>query len=108
MEFGSAVGESSIQRHNISDTGIYTLLCIRLRLRTMARGMEAPKAYKKRIYVTFKTIFSAPDMRIKRPLPHSDGQTLWKNVTSAPITDMDRAVWCRAIHHILPTNEGMH
>jgi len=74
--------------------------------------METPKAYKKRIYMTLKTIFSAPstlpDMRITRLWSHSDWPTIRKNITSAPITDTDRTVWDRAIHDILPTNERLH
>jgi len=40
--------------------------------------------------------------------PQSDWQKIWENLTTAPISEADRAVWYRMIHDILPTNEKLH
>jgi len=75
-------------------------------------GTETTKAYKKRLYTTLQTIHNASstpqEMRITRLWPQSDWQKIWENITPAPITEADRAVWYRVIHDILQTNERLH
>jgi len=75
-------------------------------------GSESAKAYKKSLYTTLQMIhnasFTPQEMRIARMRPQSDWQKIWKNLTTAPMSEADKAVWNRIIHNILPTNERLH
>jgi len=48
------------------------------------------------------------EMRIARLWPQSDWQKIWENLTTALISEADKAVWYRTIHDILPTNERLY
>ena len=75
-------------------------------------GSESAKAYKKRLYRTLQMIhnasFTPQEMRTAMMWPQTDWQKIWKNLTTAPISEADKAVWYRTIHDILPTNERLH
>ena len=73
-------------------------------------GSETIKAYKKRLSTPLQTIHNASstpqEMRITRLWPQSDWQKIWENLTTAPISEADRATWYRAIHDILSQMRG--
>ena len=73
---------------------------------------ETTKAYNKRLHTTLQTMHNASstsqEIRNARLWPQSDWQKIWENLTTAPISEADRAVWYRMIHDILPTNERLH
>ena len=75
-------------------------------------GSKTKKICKKRLYTTLRTINNASstpqEMRIAKMWPQSDCQKIWENVTTASISEADGAVWYRAIHDILSTNETLH
>jgi len=47
-------------------------------------------------------------MRVTRPWPNADWETVWRNLQEAPASEATKATWYRVIHDIVPTLERLH
>ena len=69
---------------------------------------NTPRALKRRVYGALseynsKSTTPTP-IRIHERHPHKDWRAIWRNVSMAHLQDTVTSIWCRATHHILPTN----
>jgi hypothetical protein len=70
------------------------------------------KAYRCRVYRTMQDILrtttAAPMMRIERKWPQADWRVVWKNIHDAPVNEITKVMWYKAVHDILPTARLNH
>jgi hypothetical protein len=73
---------------------------------------EKAKTCKRNIYKTLRMMNNADvppqEMRISRMWPQANWRQIWRNLTVAPTSEDDKAVWYRTIRDIHPTNERLH
>jgi len=73
---------------------------------------EAPRAFRKRMYVTLRTIWLAADpprnVRITILYPQTDWEQVWSNLHFTCAADAIKVNWFKMIHDILPTKERLH
>ena len=90
-------------------------------LRTYAREMayvevpkqgEAPRAFRKKMYGTSRTIRLAADplrnVHITILYPQTDWERVWSNLHATWAADAIKVSWFKVIHDILPTKERLH
>jgi hypothetical protein len=69
---------------------------------------DTPSALKRRVYGVlseYNSRCTTPiPIRIHERHPHKNWRAIWKKVSMAHLQDTVTSVWCRATHHILPTN----
>jgi hypothetical protein len=75
------------------------------------RDNESPKAFRRRIYQTLRTLSLAVKepraMRISLIHPTTEWKKVWKNLQGMWAPDHIKSTWYKVIHDIYPTNERL-
>jgi hypothetical protein len=75
-------------------------------------GTEFGRTHKGRIYETLQYYNNKAqemrEMRVLQTNPGKEWKTIWKNLHSAPITEGQKAGWCKIIHDLQAVNFRLH